>query len=503
MTRQPPRPPGGAGGAYPPPGAGGAYPPEPPPTGYGRQVPPGSPSGYQEPVYRPPYLPAQEPLPGRPRPPRGSPVIAPLLALVGLLLIGGASVWAVSLLGVDLTRLGASASASPRDGVAAIASLDPAATSRPTPALVVEPDPTVEPDIVEPPPDERADVRGTIVFSRAGDIWAASGRELRRLTDADATKSDSSPTWSPDGKRIYFIRTTRRPTANSLPGGLYTLYVTDVWRMKPDGSEREEVYDSLIKDAAGTWFSHVLQPDVSPDGVTLAVVSDGPDGSGPVEVHLLDSRSGRLEKVAAPSDGELGHNDPAFSPDGGKIAFTYNNAQGTDGVPRIGIHTCQARKDCAAGPTRLLRPGYAHPSWSPDGEWLAVEATRGAGRDIAIVDPRRGDVRVLLTDDGDSFAPVVSPDGSQIAYLHRDGVAIDVRVMTLDIAADGKITLVDDRPITDDGSIDGESPPEWFIPADQLTANPVVVAESDGDVASLAPAVAGSEPPEGAPPPPA
>jgi Tol biopolymer transport system component len=423
------------------------------------------------------------------------------LALVGLLLIGGASVWAVSLLGVDLTRLGASASASPREGGVAVASLDPAATSRPTPALVVEPDPTVEPDIVEPPPDERADVRGTIVFSRAGDIWAASGRELRRLTDADATKSDSSPTWSPDGKRIYFIRTTRRPTANSLPGGLYTLYVTDVWRMKPDGSEREEVYDSLIKDAAGTWFSHVLQPDVSPDGVTLAVVSDGPDGSGPVELHLLDSRSGRLEKVAAPSDGELGHNDPAFSPDGGKIAFTYNNAQGTDGVPRIGIHTCQARKDCAAGPTRLLRPGYAHPSWSPDGEWLAVEATRGAGRDIAIVDPRRGDVRVLLTDDRDSFAPVVSPDGSQIAYLHRDGVAIDVRVMTLDIAADGKITLVDDRPITDDGSIDGESPPEWFIPADQLTTNPAVVPESDGDVASFAPAVAGSEPPEGAPPP--
>jgi Tol biopolymer transport system component len=346
-------------------------------------------------------------------------------------------------------------------------------------------------------------VKGTIVFSRAGDIWAATGRELNRLTDADATKSDSSPTWSPDGKRVYFIRTTRRPTADSREGGLYTLYVTDVWRMQADGSKREEVYNSLIKDAAGTWFSHVLQPDVSPDGDTLAVVSDGPDGSGPVELHLINIRNGRMEKVAAPADGDLGHSDPAFSPDGQKIAFTYNNAQGTDGVPRIGIHTCQTRKNCSAGPTKLLRPGYAHPSWSPDSEWLAVEATRGIGRDIAIIDPRRGDVRVLLTDDGNSFAPVVSPDGSQIAYLHRDGVAIDVRVMTLDIASDGKITLVEDRPVTDDGSIDGDSPPEWFIPTDQLPADIDDATALDASLASAAPVEPGaSTAADGAPPPP-
>lgn len=492
MTGRPPVPPPG----------GGAYPPDRPPVGYGR-VPAGKATGLPEPVYRPPYLPAQEPLPPRSRPPRNSPVLAPLLAFIGLLLVGAGSVAALTFLNVDLGQQEPLATVAPSPGAAA-ASLDPGTvaveTDRP---VIVEPEASELPDIVEPPPDQRADVRGTIVFSRAGDIWAATGRELNRLTDADATKSDSSPTWSPDGKRVYFIRTTRRPTADSRAGGLYTLYVTDVWRMQADGSKREEVYDALIKDAAGTWFSHVLQPDVSPDGDTLAVVSDGPDGSGPVELHLIDIRRGRMEKVAAPADGDLGHNDPAFSPDGQKIAFTYNNAQGTDGVPRIGIHTCQTRKNCSAGPTRLLRPGYAHPSWSPDAEWLAVEATRGTGRDIAIIDPRRGDVRVLLTDDGNSFAPVVSPDGSQIAYLHRDGVDIDVRVMTLDIASDGKITLLEDRPVTDDGSIDGDSPPEWFIPADQLPADIDDATALDAGPASAAPVEPGaSTAADGAPPPP-
>ena len=474
-------PPSGA-----PPGRSGAYPPDPryaapsaprpgsaslgPPAS---TVPPRRPELLYQPVYRPP---GQEPLPPRRRQPRSSPIIAPLLALLGLVLVGGATLWAASFLGVSLTDgAAAEATPTPRAAVAAEASGAPDVMPGASPEASITPeivvaDATEPPDIVEPPPDQRAEVKGTILFSRAGDIWAASGQELRRLTNVDSTKADSGPTWSPDGRQIYFIRTTKRPTANSRPGGLYTLYTTDLWRMKADGSDRKRVYDSLIRNAAGTWFSHVLQPDVNPDGRSVAVVSDGPDGSGPVELHLFNPRSGRMSKVAAPAEGDLGHNDPDFSPDGRKLAFTYNSAKGSEGVPRVGILNCKTPSNCTLGSTRLLRPGFGHPSWSPDGAWLAVEATRGTGRDIVIIDPRKGDVRVVLTNDGDSFAPVISPNGDQIAYLHRDGIDIDVRVMTLDIAPDGKITLREDRAVTDDGIIDAESPPSWFMPADEITA---------------------------------
>lgn len=479
----------------------------PPPPDRGVVYPGTRPAGL---LYPPIQSPGRTSLEPRRQTRRGSPIIAPVLALLGLLIVGGASIWAMDPLGIDLMALGRSAAAEPTPALAALgpdASNEPdlGASSEAVAPMVEEPEPSDLPDaIVVAPPDQRASVRGRIVFSRGGDVWVASGTDLRQLTDASAAKTDSSPVWSRDGKQIYFIRTTRRPTGKARGGGNYTLYVTDLMRMTSEGKKLKKVYDALIRAPSGPWFSHVLQPDVSADGSTVAVVSDGPDGNGPVELHLIGARNGRMRKVAAPAQGDLGHNDPAFSPDGRKLAFTYNHAQGDIGLPKIAILTCRSRRDCSRGRLKVLRQGYAHPSWSPDGRWLAAEATRGDGRDIVILDPSSGDVRVALTNDGDSFAPVVSPAGDQIAYLHRDGVDVDIRVMDLAFAEDGTISLLADHPVTQDGNIDGESPPNWFIPESELQPADVAAV---GDEASGTPVDAGAatSPPstnEGAPPPP-
>jgi hypothetical protein len=486
----------------------------PPPRDRGAIYPGTRPTGL---LFPPVQAPGRGPLEPRRAAQRGSPIIAPVLALLGLLVVGGASIWAMGPLGIDLTSLGRTAGAQPTVPAAVLdpdASADPGpdASADPGPDASVpaelvateEPEPSDLPDaIVVAPPDQRANVRGRIVFSRGGDVWVASGTDLEQLTDANAAKTDSSPVWSPDGKQIYFIRTTKRPLGKARGGGSYTLYVTDLMRMTSEGKKLKKVYDALIRTPSGPWFSHVLQPDVSPEGASIAVVSDGPDGNGPVELNLVGAKGGRMRKVAARAHGDLGHSDPDFSSDGRKLAFTYNQAQGGVGVPRIGILTCQSRRDCSRGRTKLLRQGYAHPSWSPDGRWIAAEATRGDGRDIVILDPSRGDVRVTLTNDGDSFAPVVSPAGDQIAYLHRDGVNIDIRVMDLAFDDDGTISLLADHPVTQDGNIDGESPPNWFIPRADLEPADTASGEAPPTTDAGADATAPSETSEeGAPPPP-
>ncbi len=509
----------------PPPGGGG-YSPDAQYPGPGYAPPGHVEPGSDGPPYLPPlYPPGQEPIPPR-RPRRSSPVVAPLLALIGLALIGGASLWAVTQLD-GLLGDAAATDGSPEPSLSAVLeSAPPGETEAPgatdppdgIEAQTLEPEgpePTAEPIVVIPPSGDRADVVGTILFTRLGDVWAASGTTLTPLSGSSSEKADSSPTWSPDGKQIYFVRTTKRELKDGKARykGKYTLYPNDLMRMRADGSKKTMVFESLIDDGRGQWFIHLRQPSVSSNGTNVAVVADGNDGgAGEVTLHIINSRTGRMRPVDTPTEPRFGHNNPDFSPDGKKIAFTYIDNAGTEGDPKIAIFSCKSKADCSKGKTRYLRSGYANPSWSPDGSLLAVEAVDASGRDIAII-TAKGAERVRLTTGGDSFAPAFSPAGDQIAYLRRDGLNIDLRVITLDIDERNKITLVEDRAVTSDGQLDGESGVSWFIPRSQLRdrdsggeAASQDGAEADGADADGADAGTATEPPndasDEAPPPP-
>ncbi len=474
-------------------------PPQGQPPGGGYPPGPGYP---QDPGYLPPpYPPGQEPIQPR-EPRRSSPILAPILAFLALILVAAASFGAVTMLDTNLESAAADSTAEPTQApepeptVEATAEPDPtdAAASEPddteleTDTPEPEPQTTAEPILVVPASNERADVKGTLLFSRlGGDIWKASGTTLDNLTDSSSTVSDSSPVWSPDGKHIYWIRSKKKEVKDGRArlNGKYTLYPTDLWRMNADGSNKRKIYNALISDSRGLWFSTIAQPSVSPAGNNVVVVSDGKDGANDgVTMHLINSKSGRMNRVGTASQplGQiyLGHNDPDFNREGNKIAFTYNENAGTEGDPRVGIYTCQTKTKCTNGKTKLLKNGYANPSWSPDGKLLAVETTDGSGRDIALITARNGSERVQLTNDGNSFAPEFSPNGDQIAYLKRNKLNIDVRVMTLEIDDKGKITLVSDRAVTSDGSADGDSAMSWYIPRRELDSRASVdAAEPD------------------------
>lgn len=101
-------------------------------------------------------------------------------------------------------------------------------------------------------------------------------------------------------------------------------------------------------------------------------------------------------------DGPTG-GEPAWSPDGRKIAF------------RKGIDIYEIKVD-GTGLRRLTHAdclGYSYPSWSPDGKSLVVQDDDSQRDPIAILDARTGRRRTGRPEAG--FAPSWSPDGRWIA----------------------------------------------------------------------------------------
>ena len=373
--------------------------------------------------------------------------IAAVLAIVGLLAVGFGT---VSLLTGDLPFVSGSGGQGPGS------SNGPATVTRtPTPSnLVVVP--TEAPGIVVP---------GTLLYAKDGNIWTQSNGTATQVTTGG---QDSMPSFAPDGSVIYFVR-TRRVNGNWKINGVTRAYQMDVPSMMSvpiAGGDPTVVLDGLINPPGSLkWMGFIREPVLSPDGRTIAMASDLPNpNNSDVTIKTYDLKT---KKITNPRLGQvppLGHQDPAWRPDGLRLAYVRNDRDGAKGIPRIYQYNPATKKS-----TAITGPGYLHPSWSPDGRYLAVTHTTAFGTDVSILDAATGAELLSVTGDGASWAPVWSPKGDQIAYLHVEDQVVDLRLAQLD-GSGPTWTIKDTVDLTTSAGLDGVSRPGWFIPADQLPA---------------------------------
>jgi hypothetical protein len=171
-------------------------------------------------------------------------------------------------------------------------------------------------------------------------------------------------------------------------------------------------------------------PAVSPDGnlVAFARVAGSPPGYG---IWTVSTNGGGARQVTTdPQSVAQFDTDPAWSPDGSRIAFIRNGD----------LHVMNADGSATTNLTPDFVPTISDPDWSPDGSRIAFAAsnqiyTIGAGG-------TPGPTQLNPTAPGNRGNPSWSPDGSRIAYARGPGASPSAGVWTINANGTGEGPLI-------------------------------------------------------------
>ena len=168
---------------------------------------------------------------------------------------------------------------------------------------------------------------------------------------------------------------------------------------------------------------------MSPNGKTFALVSDGPDPTkSNVVLQFWDSVTEKTSRPDVTEIPPLGHQDPAWRPDGKMLFYVRNGREGAKGAPII-YRWDVAKKTSSA----VTGPGYLEPSFSPDGKYIAATRINAFGSDVVILDAV---ARPRAAAPHRRTAPRGRPSGRRpataIAFFHIDGQIVDLQMAKLD-----------------------------------------------------------------------
>ncbi|MDI1326854.1 MAG: winged helix-turn-helix domain-containing protein [Brevundimonas sp.] len=205
-----------------------------------------------------------------------------------------------------------------------------------------------------------------IVYSAAGEgeahhlyLRTLDDGPVEQLTSGEA--SETAPSWSPDGQRLAFVRTS--------PARCEVMIMA-----LPRGPGRSVTTCNLRTSPSTAWL----------DNETL-LIADRPNPAAPIALFSVDIGTGARRQVTHPAAGDWGDQLAAVSPDGRIVAFRRSSLPGVSEIYLANLESGDVRQFTRDHSTIL---GVA---WAPDGRRLYVSTTRAGDFGLWRYDISRAD----------------------------------------------------------------------------------------------------------------
>jgi Tol biopolymer transport system component len=183
--------------------------------------------------------------------------------------------------------------------------------------------------------------------------------------------------------------------------GYYAIYV-----MSSDGKGERLLTEREGSPPADESVFWQIDPAWSPDGSKIAFASAR---TGSPDVYVMNADGTGTMALTA---GKTNDTHPTWSPDGRSIAFVRDGdvyVMAADGADPKRISDINAQE--------------SDPAWSPDGDWIAyIKRTPGAPvQNLWLMRPDGSERHALTKQSGRAFTPAWSPDSKRIVFsMNRD-----------------------------------------------------------------------------------
>ena len=276
------------------------------------------------------------------------------------------------------------------------------------------------------PAQPHASIAGKIAFSRAGNIWVFAGSVAQQLTSIPGA---ADPAWSPDGREVAFDKQDKNSA--------------DLYVMPYPGGQPHPLSNNASRIVKNNLWE--MQPDWSPDGLSLAYVSD----RARTKTGVLDPAAWRITlptgartQLATANQYTGGIDFPRWRPShSGELVYTSwaYDPQTLNPYGQLILEDVRtSRKQALTPPDQTS----FQPSWSPDGTYVAfvkreqrqdglwvmpvADATTSASS------PPVSSESGKLVVHGMAAHPMWAPDGHAIAYIGLKDGSFDLFVQSLD-----------------------------------------------------------------------